>query len=166
MLFSPVFAKLQPRRSPDLSLRPRTCSLPRLQNPLCIQTLTPSPQPQALPSSFLFNRFQTLFSPRRTTALNNPFGIMQSRTLSSPHRTTALNNPFGFKWFRTLSRHNGGIRVFARKFLKTHFTFPCPPWRAFLSLPASAILRTNCALTPLFVTLAQKQGGGGASVFL
>jgi hypothetical protein len=95
MLFFPVFvhpesrrAKLQSGSSPDLSLRARVRSLPRLQNPVCIQTLIPSPQPRAIPSSFLFNPFRTLFSPRRTTALNNPFGI---------------------KWFRTLSRHNGGI---------------------------------------------------------
>src|SRR5216684_1263901 len=79
-------AKLQPGRPPDFSLRPRARSLPRLQNPVCIQTLTLSPQPRAIPSSFLFNRFQTLFSSRRTTVLNNPFGI---------------------KWFRTLSRYNG-----------------------------------------------------------
>jgi hypothetical protein len=155
MLSFPVFAKLQSGRSPDLSLPPRVRSLPRLQDPVCVQTLTPSPQPRAIPSPFLFNHFQTLFSPRRTTALNNPFGIKWFRTLSSPHRTTALNNPFGFKWFRTLSRHNGGIRVFARKSLKNHLRFP------FLSLSASAILRSFCALTPLFVTDAQKQGGGG-----
>jgi hypothetical protein len=124
MLSSPVFAKLQSGRSPDLSLRPRARSLPRLQNPIGFQTLALSPQSWAIPSSFLFNRlpavagFQTLFSPRRTTALNNPFRIMPFRTLSSPHRTTALNNPFGIKWFRTLSRHNGGIRVFAKNFVK------------------------------------------------
>jgi hypothetical protein len=116
MLSIPVFAKLRSRRSPDLSLPPRARSLPRTQNPVCIQTLALSPQPRAIHSSFLFNRFQTLFSPRRTTAFNNPFGIMRFRTPASPHRTTALNNPFGFKWFRTLSLHNGGIPVFARKF--------------------------------------------------
>jgi hypothetical protein len=119
-----VFAELQSRRSPGLSLRPRARSLPHLQNPIGFQTLALSPQPRAIPSSFLFNRFQTLFSPRRPTALNNPFGIMRFRILSSPHRTTALNNPFGIKRFRTLSRHNGGIRVFAKKFLKNHLRFP------------------------------------------
>jgi len=155
MLSSPVYAKLQSGRSPDLPLRPRARSLPRLQNPIGFQTLTPSPQPRAISSSFLFNRFRTLFSPCCTTASNNPFGIMRFRTLSSPHRTTALNNPFGFKWFRTLSRHNGGIRVFAKKFLKNYSRFP------FLSLSASAILRSFCVLTPLFVPDAQKQGGGG-----
>jgi hypothetical protein len=72
-------AKLQPGRPPDFSLRPRARSLPRLQNPVCIQTLTLSPQPRAIPSSFLFNRFQTLFSSRRTTVLNNPFGIKSFR---------------------------------------------------------------------------------------
>src|SRR6266481_5899217 len=76
-------AKLQPGRPPDFSLRPRARSLPRLQNPVCIQTLTPSPQPRAIPSSFLFNRFQTLFSSRRTTVLNNPFGIKSFRALFS-----------------------------------------------------------------------------------
>src|SRR5712692_10341600 len=98
----PRSAKLQSGRSPDLSLRPRARSLPRLQNPISFQTLTPSPQPRAIPSSFLFNPFQTL---------------------SSPHRTTALNNPFGIKWFRTLSRHNGGIGVSAKKFLNNHLRF-------------------------------------------
>jgi hypothetical protein len=154
----PRRAKLQSGRSPDLSLRPRARSLPRLQNPIGFQTLAPSPQPRAIPSPFLFNPLQTLFSPRRATALNNPFGIMRFRTLFSPHRTTALNNTFGFKWFRTLSRHNGGIRVFDQKFLNNHLRFP------FLLLSASAILRRFCALTPLFVTDAQKQGGGGSPI--
>jgi hypothetical protein len=149
-------AKLQSGRSPDLSLRPRARSWPRLQNSIGFQTLTSSPQPRTTPSSFLFNPLQTLFSPRRTTALNNPFGIMRFRTPASRHRTTALNNPFGFKWFRTLSRHNGGIRVFAKIFLKNHLRFP------FLSLPASAILRSFCALTPFLVALALNIGGGGS----
>jgi hypothetical protein len=173
MLFFRVIAKLQPRPVPPARRggqaapsRRVLLPIPVIQ-PLCFQTLTYSFSQRRSRNPFLFNRLpavaglQTLFSPRRTTALNNPFGIMWFRILSSPHRTTALNNPFGFKCFHTLFRHNGGIPVFAKKFLKNHLRFPCPPWRAFLSLSASAILRTNCAPTPLFVTFAQKQGGGG-----
>ena len=128
-LGEPRSAKLQPGRSSDLSLPARAHSLSRLQNPTCIQSLTPSTQQRAVPNSFLFNRFQTLFPPHHTTALSNPFGIKWFRTLSSRHNPTALNNPFEIKQFRTLSRYNGDIRDFTKKFLNNHLNFPCPPWR-------------------------------------
>jgi hypothetical protein len=151
-------AKLQSGRSPDLSLRPRARPLRRLQNPICIQTLIPSSQRRAIPSSFLFNPFRTLFSPRRITALNNPFGIMRFRTLSSPHRTTALNNPFGIKRFRTLSRHNGGIRVFAKKFLalprKGEFVSP-------LFSVHCTLFQVPYPVTPLFATPLPREKSRG-----
>src|SRR6266481_9897261 len=115
-------AKLQPGRPPDFSLRPRARSLPRLQNPVCIQTLTLSPQPRAIPSSFLFNRFQTLFSSRRTTVLNNPFGI---------------------KSFRPHSRYNGGIPS------ALYFPpLPFLPSPLFLSLRMRSFTK-ECLRTPL-----------------
>jgi hypothetical protein len=88
MLSSPVYSEAHPRRSAAfpsrMDLRDAAHSAPTP-----VRVPRPSaPQPRAIPSSFLFNRFQTLFSPRRTTVLNNPFGI---------------------KRFRTLSRYNGGI---------------------------------------------------------
>jgi hypothetical protein len=124
---------------------------------------------------FLFNRFRTLHSRRCSTGPSNSFGIKRFRTLSRHHggipsslyfpRLPLLQSPL-FHVVHPISLQPLTKCSSRNSFALTTIHFHggvYTPSILFSTLPprASARIAHFCAPTPLFVTLAQKQGGGG-----